>query len=744
MDLEYWRCANRSVLVYHASRDLSTTKAHLQVSPEARQMANMASTTKPANPPLVTADPATGTATASSLAGWTSTVTVDPTQTALDVTLPTKTAGLVLLLQPRTAPVLQNGCAECGPPISCLMCPSSFQCLMDVQADCSTCPSLRCVALLASPSTTDTPSATDTATETAAPSASPKIIGGVLGGVGGLIILALVMVYISWRRKHRKNPPQRIRSRNRHSYPPNLKKRDASGIIIDGNYLRERQDPLGCVRESHAELHEDSASYKSLSTLFEDNSSTSSPKSPILIYARRERTDRVRTPVLHQQFEPHTHDTPNYEPDLIVPQPAEPVHPPRGLSAIFQLPKPITSRLSLGSLFSDTGRLSLSFKSSSSPSSSVKQQDPQSLPQFSTPSTARDSSLTMSSNASNIIPIAYMPGVLDYSGIADQYSAYQERKAARRRENKEEEAKANSEHVEDASDFDPYISPAASTKNSSPKGSPLKDNSYYRRSSHSNVSSRFGPPLSSVFDSPNLQPPPLNTAQHMPNSSSLSTLFHVPSTPVPATPPLNVSGKFVTELRESHSQQSSSSSIATMSTASFERLWDQTGALVADENHIPPSPPAMNSPADRTSSLASPVSQSTDMQFVSAPTSPHTESPSADANRHRLSLVSTTESTTSLDARQKRYSATTTASYVSGESIPFFVSTASTDRLAPYAPGEPSASQESLTSIQPSVVISRASTMTRDRIAGRTIDSVFPPRSSSLRRNTSKRSDGSA
>lgn len=706
-------------------------------------MANMASITKPANPPLVTADPASAPATASSVAGWTSTVTVDPTQTALDVSLPSNTAGLVLLLQPKKAPVLQqNGCAECGPPISCLMCPRSFQCLMDVQSDCSTCPSLRCVALLGSPSSTtatatDSPSGTNTATSTpTGSSTSPKIIGGVLGGVGGLIILALVVFYITWRRKHRKNPPQRIRSRNRHSYPPNLKKRDASGIIIDGNYIRERQDPLASVRESHAELHEDTASYKSLSTLFEDNSSTSSPKSPILIYARRERTDRVRTPVLHPQFEPHPNDTPNYEPDLIVPQPAEPVHQPRGLSAIFQLPKPITSRLSLGSLFSDTGRLSLSFKSASSPSSSVKHQDPQSLPQFSTPSTARDSSLTMSSNASNIIPIAYMPGVLDYSGIADQYSAYQERKAARRRENKEEEAKANSEHVEDVSDYDPYMSPAASTKNSSPKGSPLKDDSSYPRSSHSNVSFRFGPPLSSVFDSPNLQPPPLNTAQHMPNSSSLSTLFHVPSTPVPATPPLNVSGKFVSELRESHSQQSSGSSIATMSTASFERLWDQTGALVADENHIPPSPPSMNSPANRTSSLASPVSQSTDMQFVSAPTSPLTE--------NRLSMVSTTESATSLDPRQKRYSATTTASYVSGESIPFFVSTASTDRLAPYAPGELSASQESLTSIQPSVVISRASTMTRDRIAGRTIDSVFPPRSSSLRRKTSKRSDGSA
>ncbi|KAG5358519.1 hypothetical protein CJU89_5113 [Yarrowia sp. B02] len=668
-------------------------------------------------PPLVT-DPATSTALA--MAGWTSTVTVDPSQTSLDVALPSNTAGMVLLLQPSKAPVLDNGCADCGAPISCLMCPSSFQCLMGVQTDCKQCPPLRCVALsnsgpslssASSSSTSSTPSPTSS-DEPSAPSASPKIIGGVLGGVGGLLLLALAAFFFVW---HRRNKPKGLRRTG----SPTLKKRDASGIIIDDNYLRERQDPLGCVRESHAELYEDKASFKSLSTLFEDNSSTSSPKSPILIYTRRERTDRVRTPVLHQQF-----DT---EPDLIVPQPAQPVHPPRGLSAIFQLPKPISGRLSLGSLFSESGRLSLSFKSS--PSSSVKQQD--NLPQFSSPSTARDSSLTMSSNASNIIPIAYMPGVLDYSSIADQYSAYQERKAARKREG---EAKAQAEHVEDVKSdwYDPYLSPVASTKNS-PKGSPLKEETHDTPGLPSPPAT-FGPPLSSV--SPILQPPPLNTqhnpssslsSSHIPNSSSLSTLFHAPSTPVPATPPLNVSGKFVSLLHETHSHQSSISSMATMSTASFERLWDQTGALVADENHIPPSPPSLNSPAgsaqspdllffpsanspaDCSSPLASPASQSTDLPFVSAPTSPHLEVPSV---RERYSRE--------LDPRQ-RYSVTTTASYVSGESAPYFAQ-----------PG--SISQESLTSIQPSVVISRASTLTRNRIEARTIDGVFPPRSSSLRR----------
>ncbi|AOW00358.1 hypothetical protein B0I72DRAFT_41950 [Yarrowia lipolytica] len=715
----------------------------------------MASTTKPALPPLVT-DPATATQLA--LAGWTSTVAVDPTQTALDIDLPSNTAGLVLLLQPSKAPVLQNGCAECGPPISCLMCPSSFQCLMGVQTDCSTCPPLRCVALSdgTTASASSTASSTNsTASETPAPSegsASPKIIGGVLGGVGGLIILALVMFFILWNKKHRKQPI-RNKSKINRTRSPNLKKRDASGIIIDDNYLRELQDPLGCVRESHAELHEDRNSYKSLSTLFEDNSSTSSPKSPILIYTRRERTNRVRTPVLHQQFE-HTDDTHYYEPDLIVPQPAQPVHQPRGLSAIFHLPKPITSRLSLGSLFSDTGRLSLSFKSS--PSSSVKQDT--SLPQFSTPSTARDSSLTMSSNASNIIPIAYMPGVLDYSSIADQYSAYQERKAARRREN-QQEAKTTSEHVEDVSDYDPYMSPVDSTKNSSPRGSPLKEYTTLSKNPDDNglsssTTTRFGPPLSSIYSSPILQPPPLNTIQHIPNSSSLSTLFHAPSTPVPATPPLNVSGKFVSMIRETHSHQSSISSIATMSTASFERLWDQTGALVADENHIPPSPPSMNTPsaldapADCSSPLISPASQTTDMQFVSAPTSPHMEVPSvrerystsgvSDPSR-RISTPSMAES--AISDPQQRYSMTTTASFVSGESAPYLATTSSSDRPAPYAPGELSVSRESLTSIQPSVIISRASTMTRNRIEGRAMDVSFPPRSSSLRRTRSDRGD---
>lgn len=645
----------------------------------------MATSLKSPLPPLVT-DPATATQLA--LAGWTSTVTVNPTQTALGIDLPSNTAGMVLLLQPSKVPLKPDGCADCGPPISCLMCPGSFQCLMGVQNDCSTCPPLRCVALsdtTTPSSSSETPSSTPT--PTAAPSgssASPKIIGSVLGAVGGVIIIALIVFFILWNRRQKK--PKRQKSKIKRTRSPNLKRRDASGIIIDGNYLRERQDPMGCVREGHAELYEDKSSLKSLSTLFEDNSSTSSPKSPILIYTRRERTDRVRTPITHHGFE--------QEPDLIVPQPAQPVHQPRGLSAIFQLPKPISSRLSLGSLFSDTGRLSLSFKSS--PSSSVKQES--ALPQFSTPSTARDSSLTMSSNASNIIPIAYMPGVLDYSSIADQYSAYQERKAARRREEK-----ANSEHVEDVDYNDPYLSPDTSNRNSS-KGSPLKKSPI--------TDTNFGPLLPSVSPSPILQAPPLNTTQHIPNSSSLSTLFHAPSTPVPATSPLNVSGKFVSMLHESHSHQSSISSIATMSTASFERLWDQTGALVADESHIPPSPPpCMNSPETsrrssnvHSSPLASPACSSvysphgesssplvsptsTDMQFVSAPTSPN--------------------------PRESVHSMLTTSTYLSSDAV---------------------SSQESLTSIQPSVIISRASTLTRNRIEGRTIDGVFPPRSSSLRR----------
>ncbi|KAG5367308.1 hypothetical protein CJU90_3575 [Yarrowia sp. C11] len=619
----------------------------------------MASST---NPPLVTAQaPGAGTGAGSSSSGLartgtTSTITVDATQTALDVDLPTNTAGLVLLLQPTQAPLLANGCAQCGPPISCLMCPDSFQCLMGVQTDCSTCPQVKCVAFSTSPSQSEP--------EPEAPPnlASGEIIGGVLGGVGGMLLLALAVFYFLWKKKHKSQMNSRSTSRA---------KKDSKGIIIDDNYIHQRQDPLGSVRESHAKLHEDPRnSITSLSTLFEDASSVNSPKSPVIIYTRPERkTDRVRTPVMNQQFE---------NPDLPPPSPS------RGLSSIFQLPKPLSSRLSLGSLFSDTGRLSLSFKSSK-----------HDLP-LSNPSSARHSSLTMSSNDSNIIPIAYMPGVVDSSSIADQYSAYQERKAARKREN-EEEAKHNSEHVENVSETsenDPYMSAVSSDY--------YHSDHYLYHSKHNTT--RFGPPVSSLSDDPVLQPLPLNsTRRHIRNSTSLSTLFH----DAPNTPPLNVSGKRVTSNQTSHSRQSSISSVAILSTDSFDRLWAQTGALVADENHIPPSPP--NHDSDSTE------------RFASAPTSP-------DEDTH--SRTSTTTSTPSMAQSadtdpNDRYSTLTTASYLSGESVPYLTQMSARQNT----------SRTSVSSIQPSVIISRASTTTRNRIDSRPLDAALPPRSSSLKRS---------
>lgn len=617
----------------------------------------------------------------------------------------------MLLLQPTQAPKLPNGCTACGPPISCLLCPESFECLMGVQKDCFECPAVRCISAASNVASATSQSSDPSASAAPTSSASPKVIGAVLGAVGGVIVLALVVFFFLWNKRHRnRNSSSRgskHKNKNKH------KKRDHSGIIIDDEYRRDRSDPLGNLRENDVERYTEKDSYKSLSTLFEDTSSTSTPKSPVLVYTRRGKSIRGRTPV-----PPELQSKSNYNPDAIVPQQATPANQARGLSAIFQLPSPSrpgSVRLSLGSLFSDSGRLSLSFRST--PGSSVKAD----ANNFDSPSTARDSSLTMSSNASNIIPIAYVPGVLDSGSIVDQYSAYQERKAAKKRDEEEESSASRGFSSRGSYTRELLTRDTRESQNESKRDSysgkphdsytsklhdlyPSYSESHARNHSldHTDPPTTFSTPQTHLDSS----------SFKMPLSATLSTLFQTPPTADPPTPPLKVSGKtsFVNMLPPSHSQQSS---INSMSTVSFDRLWDEAGALVADDTHVTPSP--------GLSGLSLPnygYSPTSSFQGHGSPMGSISGSSQIFNNVGSIPIGISSPTSTYTDAESHYISAPTSpiaATIIPNPSSPYNTTFAE--------------SSESLNSIQPSVNISRASTATRSRLA------AFPPRGSSLRRD---------